>query len=443
MLSSQTTSIFTVSRLNQTVRLLLEQEMGQVWISGEISNFTQPASGHWYFTLKDDIAQVRCAMFRNKAMSLQLKPENGKKVLAHGRVGLYEPRGDYQFIIGQLEDAGEGQLQRQFEALKRHLQEQGLFATEHKKALPALPKQIGVITSPSGAAIRDIINVLRRRCPQIPLLVYPVAVQGAGAREQIVKALQQANRDAHCDVLILARGGGSLEDLWPFNEEMVARAIHASRIPVVSGVGHEIDFTIADFVADLRAPTPSAAAELVSPDTAELQKQLQRLSSQLHNRWQQQLSRQQLHLQNLLQRLERQQPDRQLQQKAQRLDELELRMHRAILNQLQRRQQQTEHLQQRLQKQSPQTQLANHTRELAHKSRYLHQLMQLAVEKKQDQLGLHAARLQAYSPLATMERGFALVLDEGGQLIRQRAQTQAGQKLRVKLVDGEVACRVE
>ncbi|MEZ5476043.1 MAG: exodeoxyribonuclease VII large subunit [Thiolinea sp.] len=382
-------------------------------------------------------------MFRNKALSLRIKPENGKKVLAHGRVGLYEPRGDYQFIIDQLEDAGEGELQRRFEALKRQLQEQGLFAVEHKQPLPALPQQIGVITSPTGAAIRDILHVLRRRCPQIPVLVYPVAVQGDSAGQEIVRALQQANRDAQCDVLILARGGGSLEDLWPFNEERVAQALHASRIPVVSGVGHEIDFTIADFVADLRAPTPSAAAELVGPDTAELQKQLLRLQTQLYRLWQQQLTMQQQHFLRLQQRLERQQPDRQLQQKAQRLDELELRLSRALQTHLNRQQQSMQQLQQRLSWQSPQEQLQKYTRELLQRSRYLHHLMALALEKKQDQLGLQAARLQAYSPLATLERGFALVLDENGQLIRESAQTQTGQKLRVRLADGELACRVE
>lgn len=262
MLSSQTSSIFTVSRLNQTVRLLLEQEMGQVWISGEISNFTQPASGHWYFTLKDDTAQVRCAMFRNSNRRVTFRPQHGQQVLVRANITLYEPRGDYQIIAESMQPAGEGLLQQKYEQLKAKLHSEGLFDQQHKQPLPSPAHCVGVITSKTGAALHDILHVLKRRDPSLPVIIYPTAVQGDDAPGQIVRAIELANARGECDVLIVGRGGGSLEDLWSFNDERVARAIFASRIPVVSAVGHETDVTIADFVADLRAPTPSAAAKL-------------------------------------------------------------------------------------------------------------------------------------------------------------------------------------
>ncbi|WP_243689715.1 exodeoxyribonuclease VII large subunit, partial [Cronobacter sakazakii] len=249
---TQTPSIFTVSRLNQSVRLLLEQEMGQVWISGEISNFTQPASGHWYFTLKDDTAQVRCAMFRNSNRRVTFRPQHGQQVLVRANITLYEPRGDYQIIVESMQPAGEGLLQQRYEQLKQQLAAEGLFDPALKKPLPSPARQVGVITSKTGAALHDVLNVLRRRDPSLPVVIYPTAVQGDDAPAQIVRAIELANLRDECDVLIVGRGGGSLEDLWSFNDERVARAIFASRIPVVSAVGHETDVTIADFVADLR-----------------------------------------------------------------------------------------------------------------------------------------------------------------------------------------------
>ncbi len=390
--------ILSITQLNAEVSQLLTHGLPPLWIEGEISNLSRPSSGHLYFTLKDEQAQLRCALFRNKAMTLAIQPSNGLKVWVYGRVGLYESRGDYQFIAERMEAAGEGELQRRFDALKRQLQAAGLFAPEHKRPLPAFPRQIGVITSPTGAAIRDILHVLNRRCPQIPVLVYPVAVQGEQAAGQLVRALQQANREPVCDVLILARGGGSLEDLWPFNEESVAHAIHASHIPVISGVGHEIDFTIADFVADLRAPTPSAAAELASPDSRALQERLQQLQRQLKLHTQRYLMQQQQRLHALQQGLTRQHPANRLQQKAQRLDELELRLQRA-----------------------------------------LHQRL----TRQQERLRLHAARLHAFSPLATLERGYALVLTPDQQLLKRAQQVTVGQTIQVRLADGELACRVE
>ena len=261
--------IYTVSRLNREVRVLLERGFGTLWIEAEISNFARPSSGHWYFSLKDANAQVRCAMFRQRNYLSTFTPKDGQKVLVRARIGLYEPRGEYQLIVDHIEDAGRGALQRQFEELRARLAAEGLFAAERKRPLPGLPVRIGIITSPTGAAVRDILHVLARRFPAIGVLIYPVQVQGAQAAADIVAALELAGRRADCDVLILARGGGSLEDLWAFNDERLARAIVASPIPIITGVGHEVDFTIADFAADVRAPTPSAAAELVVPDAQE------------------------------------------------------------------------------------------------------------------------------------------------------------------------------
>jgi exodeoxyribonuclease VII large subunit len=262
-------SAISVSELNRQVKALLEQGLAKLWVEGEISNLARPPSGHLYFSLKDESSQIRCAWFRQRQRGPTINLENGDQVLVFGRVSIYEARGDYQLIVEQLEDAGEGELRRRFEALKKKLSAEGLFDEEAKQDLPGLPGRIGVVTSPSGAAIRDIITVLNRRFPSIPVLIYPTLVQGETAATLIADAIATAVTRDECDVLIVARGGGSLEDLWSFNEEIVARAIYECPIPVVSAVGHEVDFTIADFVADVRAPTPSGAAELVVPDQAE------------------------------------------------------------------------------------------------------------------------------------------------------------------------------
>src|SRR3990167_11367189 len=258
------TEVYTVSRLNNEVKFILEDRFPWVWVEGEISNFAAPHSGHWYFSLKDNTAQVRCAMFRGQQRKLIFTPKDGMHVLINARVSLYENRGEFQLIAESMEERGEGKLRRAFEMLKKKLETAGLFDPLHKKKLPSFPKQIGIITSETGAAIADILTILKRRFPSIPIIVYPTLVQGTLAAPSIVKALKTANRRNECDVIILARGGGSLEDLWAFNEEIVAYAIFESDIPIISGVGHEIDFTIADFVADVRAPTPSAAAEMIT-----------------------------------------------------------------------------------------------------------------------------------------------------------------------------------
>ena len=258
--------VYTVSSLNREARRVIEDRLGVVWVEGEISGLARPSSGHLYWRMKDESAQIRCAMFRQRNRMLNFRPDDGQHVLARGRVSIYEPRGEYQLVVEYLEEVGEGLLRRRFEELKRKLAAEGLFDAQRKLEKPELPRRIGVVTSPSGAAVRDIVTVLARRFPAIPVLIYPTAVQGAGAAAEIASALELADRRSECDLLILARGGGSLEDLWSFNEEVVARAMAAVSIPIISGVGHEIDFTIADFVADIRAPTPSGAAELAVPD---------------------------------------------------------------------------------------------------------------------------------------------------------------------------------
>lgn len=428
---------FSVSQLNAEVGQLLSQGFPALWVEGEISNFTRATSGHLYLSLKDAGAQVRCAMFKGRASSLKLMPKNGLKVLVRGKVGLYEPRGEYQFIIEHMEDAGVGALQRQFEELKQRLQAQGLFAPEHKQILPAFPRGIGVITSPTGAAIRDILNVLKRRCPQIPVLVYPVLVQGEGAKDQIVNAIRQADREQRCDVLILTRGGGSIEDLWSFNEEVVAHAIYACSLPIISGVGHEIDFTIADFVADVRAPTPSAAAELVSPDMAALQTHVQRLLLQLQRHQQRRLQTASEHLQRLQQRLENQRPTNRLQQKVQRLDELDMRLQAALQRYWQSQHQRVTNLSSRLQLQSPQRQIQQQQVQLSRWQQYLHVLIQQRLEKARDRLQMQAGQLHALSPLATLERGYGIVRhQETGKVVRSTTALRLGQTVATQLQNG-------
>ncbi len=434
--------VLTVSELNQEVRWVLEGAFPLLWIEGEISNLARPASGHLYFSLKDEKAQVRGAMFRNRALLLRFRPENGMQVLVRARVGLYEPRGDYQLIVEHMEEAGDGALRRAFEALKQRLAGEGLFAAERKRPIPALPRCIGVITSPSGAAIRDILSVLKRRFPAIPVIVYPVAVQGKEAASQIAAMIELAGKRQDCDVLIVARGGGSLEDLWAFNEENVARAIHASPLPVVSAVGHEIDFTIADFVADHRAPTPSAAAELLSPDAAEWQKRFSRLELRLRQAIGRQLrsARERLRWQHI--RLKH--PGRRLQEIAQRLDELEGRLHTAWHHQFRHREAAFHRLVARLQQQTP----AHRLRELLTKCnivrKQLYSAMERLLENRRQRLSTCAHRLNAISPLAVLGRGYAIVRKlPDGTIVRHSGMVREGEQVEARLGRGRIHCRVE
>lgn len=358
MLSQTNQNIFTVSRLNAEVRLLLENEMGIVWLVGEISNFSAPVSGHWYLTLKDSRAQVKCAMFRGNNRRVTFKPANGNQVLVKARLSLYEPRGDYQLIIESMQPEGDGRLQQEFEALKMKLAAEGLFAQTNKQPLPEHPKRVGVITSKTGAALYDILDVLKRRDPSLPVVVYPTMVQGEEAAIQIAQAIGRANSRDECDVLIVGRGGGSLEDLWCFNNEILARTIAASQIPIISAVGHEVDVTIADFVADMRAPTPSAAAELVSRDNSHKDQALVTRQHKLASAMRYYLAQQKQQSAQLMHRLERQHPSYQLQRQTQQLDELDMRLQRAMQRFITTRQQAVERKHHRLQLNSPVKRLA-------------------------------------------------------------------------------------
>jgi exodeoxyribonuclease VII large subunit len=384
--------ILSISELNQTARILLEEGLGAVWVQGEISNFSVPASGHWYFSLKDAGAQVRCAMFAGRNRQVNFEPRHGMQVMAYAQVSLYENRGDFQLIVEKLEPIGDGALQFELERLMRKLAAEGLFDTAHKKPLPSHPQTIGIITSSTGAALRDILHVLKRRAPNISVIIYPTVVQGMQAAPQIVDAIQTANHRNECDVLLIARGGGSLEDLWPFNEEIVARAIFHSKIPIISGVGHEVDFTICDSVADVRAPTPSAAAELVSPNRLNLVQDLQKYEQWLTQSMQQKLNLF-AHQLNALQR-QLKHPKEYWQQISQFLDFQEAR---------------------------------------------LNQLMQSSLERKRQQFELVTQALNNLNPLAVLNRGYAVALDEEQKVLSSVKQFTPGKGFHLKLKDGVVA----
>ncbi len=433
--------VYSVSELNRLARQLLEQDLPRMWVSGEISNLARPASGHLYFSLKDERAQIRCALFRGANRS-SFRPENGMQVLARGRVSLYEPRGDYQLIVDHLEAAGEGLLRQRLEALKQKLAAEGLFEPARKQLLPALPKAIGVITSPSGAAVRDIVHILARRFPAIPVLIYPVQVQGEQAKFDIVKALETAARRAECEVLILARGGGSLEDLWAFNEEIVARAIAACPIPVVSGVGHEIDFTIADLVADVRAPTPSGAAELVVPDSRDWLRHIQALERRAVLASGRTLAVTLTRQQQLAARLARCHPGYQLRQNAQRLDELRHQLSAALGNRLALDALRIDNALHRLQRVSPVMQLRLAGERVSSARQRLAAAIRVSVSATGSRLAVLSGRLQTVSPLSTLERGYAIVQDAAGSVVRSAARLKAGDAITARLADGMVEATV-
>ncbi len=440
--STEDRDIYTPSRLNAEARVLLERGFGSLWLEGELSNFSRPGSGHWYFSLKDSDAQLRCAMFRQKNMLVNFTPKDGTHILLRGRVSVYEPRGDYQFIAEYMEEAGEGALRRQFEQLKTKLAAAGLFAAEHKQALPALPIRIGVITSPTGAAIRDILQVLKRRFAPIPVLIYPVAVQGKEAAEQIASAIQLADRRKECDVLILARGGGSLEDLWSFNEEVVAHAIFNCRIPIISGVGHEIDFTIADFVADVRAPTPSAAAELVVPDQQTWLRSIQVMQQHLINGLQRKLGSLQESLGWLTRRLQQLHPGIQLRQKIQRVDELEQRLIRAWQFDMEQRKRMLGVCQSTLQSHSPRLRLTEARNELQRLHVQLQNVMHTQFNYWLNKLSIASRTLDTLSPLATLARGYAIVTNANGQVINNANTVRAGDSITARLAKGKLIATV-
>ena len=430
----------SVSQLNNRARLLLEDVFAQVWVEGEISNLAKPASGHLYFTLKDSQAQVRCALFRQNATRVRQALRDGLAVRVRGKVSLFEGRGDYQLILDTVEPAGDGALRLAFEALKEKLSAEGLFASERKRALPAHPQRIGIVSSPTGAVIRDIISVFRRRAPQVALTLIPTAVQGREATAQIVRALQLAD-SAGFDAIILARGGGSLEDLWCFNEEAVARAVADCVTPVVSAVGHETDVSISDFVADVRAPTPSAAAELLAPDSSDLQRRLDSLSRRLALSLRTRLSREQLRLEGLARRLRH--PGERLRQQAQRLDDLDMRLRRAFQQQATSRHERLARLDGRLHAQHPGRALALLRQRLDSLGERLPRAIELQLRQQRQQLENLAQTLHIVSPLATLGRGYSILLDERGQAVRSAAQTRPGQRLKARLGEGELDVRVE
>lgn len=434
--------VFSVSQLNREVRSLLEGHFPLVWVEGEISNLARPASGHLYFSLKDEAAQVRGAMFRMRNLHLGFTPENGMQVLVRARISLYEARGEFQLIAEHMEEAGDGALRRAFEALKQRLEREGLFAAEHKQPLPAWPRSIGVVTSPSGAAIRDILTTLRRRFPALPVVIYPTAVQGSSAAAQIAAAIGRAAERRECDVVIVARGGGSLEDLWPFNEEVVARAIYACPIPIVSGVGHEIDFTIADFVADQRAPTPTAAAELVSPNQQEWAAKFAHHADRLAWLMQNRLNHAERRLEWLGKRLRH--PGRRLQDIAQRLDELELRLRQSQHSLLRHAHARLQTLQAHLARQHPGHrlgQLQARNGELEHRLRTaMHHLLQA----RGGRLAGTLRALDAVSPLATLARGYAIVTRASdGRLVHAASEVAIGGEVDTRLGRGRLRCRIE
>ncbi len=429
----------SVTSLNRMAKSLLEGHFPNVLVEGEISNLAMPASGHWYFTLKDEGSQVRCAMFRNRNMGAGFRPRDGMLVLVRGRLSLYEGRGDYQLIAESVEEAGDGALRRRFEMLKQKLAAEGLFASERKRPLPEHVRHVGVITSATGAVIRDIISVLRRRFPAIRITLLPVAVQGAEAPAAIVKAIATANRrqaELGLDVLIVGRGGGSLEDLQAFNEESVARAIHDSSLPVVSAVGHETDFTIADFVADLRAPTPSAAAELLSPDQNEMLQTLEGFALVFRKLIGDRLQRDTRQLLWLTRQLKH--PGRRLQEHAQALDMLEGRLQRATRHRLAHTANALERLRQRLSLLSPVTAIRQQLLRQEALGHRLQRAMLQTLHRQQAALGQLARSLDSVSPLQTLRRGYSITFDARQQVVRSVASLQPGQSLRTQLGAGVV-----
>ncbi len=433
--------VYSVSRLNREARLLLESGFPMLWIEGEISNLARPASGHLYFSLKDGQAQVRCALFRQHTRALGVTLRDGLHVLLRGRVSLYEGRGEFQIIVEHVEDAREGALRRAFEALKQRLAAEGLFDTAHKKPLPRLPRRIGVITSPSGAVIHDILTTLRRRFPAIPVLLYPVPVQGEGAAEKIAAAIRLAAARADCDALILARGGGSLEDLWAFNEEVVARAIYDCPIPLVCAVGHEIDFTIADFVADARAPTPTAAAELLSPDQTEWAQQFHAIGLRLVRLMRDRLRLHMQHVDWLSARLVH--PRQRLELLASRLGALRQRLHHAHLARLRGVYARLGVLQLRLQRCSPAARLDALRPHVRHLGDRLQRAARARIEASTERLRAVSQALNTLSPLATLARGYAIVQTADGVIVRDARTVREGERVTARLAHGELDCRVE
>lgn len=435
-------TVYAVSELADILRGLLEDSLPSVWVSGEISNFSRPASGHWYFTLKDDRAQLRCAMFKNTNYYVRPQPKDGDAVLVRAKVGIYPARGELQMIVEHLEAAGTGALLRAFEQLKAKLAAEGLFDAALKRPLPAVPRVIGVITSGTGAALQDILNALARRWPLAAVALYPVPVQGSQAPPAIVRALRELPERAPADVILLARGGGSLEDLWAFNDEAVARAIRACPVPVVSGVGHEIDFTIADFAADVRAATPTAAAELVTPDIAERYGRVDSLDIHLIGLVQRRI--QQAREQTLQQagRLQRLHPGRRLQERAQRLDELDQRLRHAMQMRLQVKREALSLHSRRFESAAPLARVLQWQERLRLLADRLQRASHRLLAERAAQLRQAEALLNSLNPSAVLQRGYALAMAADGRVLHSANELAAGDRVIVRLADGSFEAEV-
>ena len=434
--------VLTPSSLNRAARDLLEGEFPLVWIEGELSNFARPSSGHLYFTLKDSAAQVRCAMFRQKAMFLRFKPADGAHVLLRARVSLYEGRGEFQLIVEHMEEAGEGALRRQFEQLKAKLAAEGLFDDARKRELPRLPRRIGVVTSPTGAALRDVLSVIERRCPMVDIDVIPVPVQGNDAAPRIVAALEAAYRSARHDVILVTRGGGSLEDLFAFNDERLARTIAASPVPVVSAIGHEIDFTIADFVADLRAPTPSAAAELLVPHQDALARELERYLRALRTTVSRTLRDRSQRTDLAFAKLQSRRPDQRLRFLSARANALYPRLARAAQRSLLARAERLDRARQQLERNQPDRRAQALRERLLRLDATLARLVQRRIERNRLRLGELRRALHAVSPLATLSRGYAIVRDAQGNIVRDARAVAPGDSITARVAEGEIAATV-
>ena len=435
----QAIAAITVSELNRQARQLLEQGIARVWVEGEVSNLARPASGHVYFTLKDASAQLRCAWFRQRQRGPTIHLKNGDKMLALGKVGIYEARGDYQMVVERVEAAGEGELRRRFELLKKKLQAEGLFDEDRKLPLPELPRRIGIVTSPSGAAIRDMLSVLRRRFPMVPVIIYPAAVQGDAAAGELVSALNKATERNECDVLIIGRGGGSIEDLWPFNEEIVARAIGDSPLPVISAVGHEVDFTIADFVADLRAPTPSGAAELVVPDQDEWLRRMTAMAARIAKLSRRYVENTAQTLDWLSKRLAQSSPAAIVGRQKAWLGNLRQVMIAAVRHAQMKRVAEVERIRSRLLQQSPALRVQSRVASLNSLNHRLAASGRKHVQQRQSQLKVIARGLNSVSPLATLDRGYAIITDQqSGRLVSDASQISAGDRISARLANGSV-----
>jgi len=443
-MSQNAEHIYTPSELNREIRVHLEMGFPRILLEAEISNLARPASGHLYFSLKDDKAQIRCAMFRSSASRMGIEVQNGMKVLARGRISLYEQRGEYQLIVDSMQDAGEGILQRQFEDLKKKLEAEGLFDSAHKQELPPYPARIGLITSASGAAVRDLLHVLARRWPVARVRLYPVMVQGIEAPAEIRRAIESANEHGWAETLIIGRGGGSLEDLMAFNDEAVARAVFASSVPVVSAVGHETDFSICDFVADLRAPTPSAAAELATPDQAVLKQSFSRAQRQLQRRTQDRLRQYTQGLDHLSHRLQQRHPATRLAEQAKELESLNASLMRGMGHRFNEYSLKLDTLSRRLMAHRPDRKLAELNDRVASLGKAMRRLTENAVRSRRELLGNLARTLNAISPLETIGRGYAVVTSaENGDVIRSIAQVETGDRVSAQLKDGKLDCTVD